>query len=32
MGISFIKQYADSGVEIPVLGPAFSFDQGILLV
>ncbi len=30
MGISFIKQYADSGVEIPVLGPAFSFDQGIL--
>jgi len=30
MGISFLKQYADSGVEIPVLGPAFSFDQGIL--
>jgi branched-chain amino acid transport system substrate-binding protein len=30
MGISFLKQYADSGVGIPVLGPAFSFDQGIL--
>ncbi|NNF25081.1 MAG: ABC transporter substrate-binding protein [Rhodobacteraceae bacterium] len=30
MGISFLKQYADSGVEIPVVGPAFSFDQGIL--
>ncbi len=30
MGISFMKQYAQSGVDIPVLGPAFSFDQGIL--
>ncbi|MEL6679322.1 MAG: ABC transporter substrate-binding protein [Pseudomonadota bacterium] len=30
MGISFLKQYADSGLEIPVVGPAFSFDQGIL--
>jgi branched-chain amino acid transport system substrate-binding protein len=30
MGISFLKQYADSGVDMPVLGPAFSFDQGIL--
>ncbi len=30
MGISFLKQYADSGVEIPLFGPAFSFDQGIL--
>ncbi len=30
MGISFLKQYADSGVDKPVLGPAFSFDQGIL--
>ncbi|WP_292292826.1 ABC transporter substrate-binding protein [Marivita sp.] len=30
MGISFLKQYADSGVETPVIGPAFSFDQGIL--
>ncbi|QFT63559.1 ABC transporter substrate-binding protein [Roseivivax sp. THAF30] len=30
MGISFLKQYADSGVELPVIGPAFSFDQGIL--
>ena len=30
MGISFMKQYSGSGVDIPVLGPAFSFDQGIL--
>ncbi|MEL6521741.1 MAG: ABC transporter substrate-binding protein [Pseudomonadota bacterium] len=30
MGISFLKQYADSGIDIPVVGPAFSFDQGIL--
>ncbi len=30
MGISFLKQYAGSGVDIPVVGPAFSFDQGIL--
>jgi branched-chain amino acid transport system substrate-binding protein len=30
MGIAFLKQYADSGVDLPVLGPAFSFDQGIL--
>jgi branched-chain amino acid transport system substrate-binding protein len=30
MGISFLKQYSDSGVELPVVGPAFSFDQGIL--
>ncbi|MEO0799951.1 MAG: ABC transporter substrate-binding protein [Pseudomonadota bacterium] len=30
MGIAFMKQYAQSGVDIPVLGPAFSFDQGIL--
>jgi branched-chain amino acid transport system substrate-binding protein len=30
MGISFMKQYAASGVEIPLVGPAFSFDQGIL--
>jgi branched-chain amino acid transport system substrate-binding protein len=30
MGISFLKQYADSGVNLPVIGPAFSFDQGIL--
>lgn len=30
MGISFLKQYADSGVDIPLVGPAFSFDQGIL--
>lgn len=30
MGISFLKQYAGSGVDLPVLGPAFSFDQGIL--
>ena len=30
MGIGFMKQYAQSGIEIPVVGPAFSFDQGIL--
>ena len=30
MGISFLKQYADSNVGLPVVGPAFSFDQGIL--
>ena len=30
MGIAFLKQYAQSGVDIPLLGPAFSFDQGIL--
>jgi branched-chain amino acid transport system substrate-binding protein len=30
MGISFMKQYAESGVDIPLIGPAFSFDQGIL--
>ncbi len=30
MGIAFMKQYRDSGVDIPLIGPAFSFDQGIL--
>ena len=30
MGIAFMKQYAQSGLEVPVFGPAFSFDQGIL--
>lgn len=30
MGISFMKQYASSGADIPLVGPAFSFDQGIL--
>jgi branched-chain amino acid transport system substrate-binding protein len=30
MGISFMKQYAGSGADKPVMGPAFSFDQGIL--
>ncbi|MEZ0466512.1 ABC transporter substrate-binding protein [Phaeobacter sp. SYSU ZJ3003] len=30
MGISFLKQYAASGIDLPVMGPAFSFDQGIL--
>ena len=30
MGIAFMKQYAQSGVNIPVLGPAFSFSQDIL--
>lgn len=30
MGISFIKQYSDSGVSLPLVGPGFSFDQDIL--
>jgi branched-chain amino acid transport system substrate-binding protein len=30
MGIAFMKQYAQSAVDIPVIGPAFSFDQDIL--
>ena len=30
MGIAFMKQYAQSGVDIPLVGPAFSFDQAIL--
>mgnify|MGYP003571188251 CR=1 FL=1 len=30
MGIAFMKQYAQSGLKVPVFGPAFSFDQGIL--
>src|SRR6056297_817478 len=30
MGIALMKQYAESGVDIPLIGPAFSFDQGIL--
>ncbi len=30
MGIAFMKQYAQSGLDMPVFGPAFSFDQGIL--
>jgi branched-chain amino acid transport system substrate-binding protein len=30
MGISFMKQYAQSGVTIPVTGPGFSFDQDVL--
>ncbi len=30
MGVAFVKQYAQSGVDIPLIGPAFSFDQGIL--
>ncbi|TCO74003.1 ABC transporter substrate-binding protein [Rhodovulum euryhalinum] len=30
MGISFVKQYADSGVGLQLIGPAFSFDQSII--
>ena len=30
MGIAFLKQYKGSGVDLPIVGPAFSFDQGIL--
>jgi branched-chain amino acid transport system substrate-binding protein len=30
MGIAFMKQYAQSGLDAPVFGPAFSFSQDIL--
>ena len=30
MGIAFMKQFASSGIELPVYGPAFSFDEIIL--
>jgi branched-chain amino acid transport system substrate-binding protein len=30
MGIAFTKQYAQSDVGVPVMGPAFSFSQDIL--
>ena len=30
MGISFMKQWAQAGIDTPIAGPAFSFDQGIL--
>ena len=30
MGIAFVRQYAEAGVDIPLIGPAFSFDQTIL--
>jgi branched-chain amino acid transport system substrate-binding protein len=30
MGIAFLKQYAESGVGKPLIGPAFSFSQDIL--
>ena len=30
MGIGFLKQWAQSDIDLPVVGPAFSFDQGIL--
>jgi branched-chain amino acid transport system substrate-binding protein len=30
MGIAFMKQYAQSGVTIPVMGPGFSFSQDVL--
>ena len=32
MGINFVKQYAQAGLikDIPLFGPAFSFDEGIL--
>lgn len=30
MGISFVKQYAQSGVKTPIMGPGFSFDQDTL--
>jgi branched-chain amino acid transport system substrate-binding protein len=30
MGISFMKQFAESGVDMPLIGPAFSFSQDVL--
>lgn len=30
MGIAFTKQYAQSGVDIPLTGPGFSFSQDVL--
>lgn len=30
MGISFMRQYSQSDVGIPVMGPGFSFDQDVL--
>ncbi len=30
MGIAFIKQFSQAQVDLPLVGPAFSFDQGIL--
>lgn len=30
MGIAFVKQYAQSGVNTPLMGPGFSFSQDVL--
>ncbi len=30
MGISFVNQYVESGLEIPIYGPTFSFDENIV--
>lgn len=30
LGISFMKQYAASGLEVPIVAPAFSFSQDVL--
>lgn len=30
MGIAFMKQYAQSGVTTPIMGPGFSFSQDVL--
>ena len=30
IGISFVKQYAQSGVGIPLMGPGFSCSQDVL--
>ncbi|KFB08201.1 ABC transporter substrate-binding protein [Nitratireductor basaltis] len=30
MGVAFTKQFAQSGVDLPLMGPAFSFSQDIL--
>lgn len=30
MGIAFVQQYVDSGLDIPVFGPTFSFDETLV--
>lgn len=30
MGVAFMKQFSQSGVKIPVIGPGFSFSQDVL--
>ncbi len=30
MGIAFVQQYVDSGLDIPIYGPTFSFDENLV--